>query len=319
MDEIVHKKGKIYYSIGEVAEMFDVNASLIRFWEKKFDIIKPHKNKKGNRLFTPQDVDTFKLIYHLVKERGMTLAGAQKRLKDNKDGSIRDMEIVDRLLSIRAMLLEIREELKQDGEIFSPEGYLDEDDNGTDTIGTIASQSDKPQEDDIIVLTDEVRTEVVTDGSSPWEEPEEEPAYDETERSAALEELRNVKDILAGWDDEPDAKPEREDNTGDSIDTADIGTETSSEATKQDATVALGNIFDDELDNGGDYADPWEEVDESTVAPLSENMDNVIAKQDDLFGTDACTTFSPDDMEAAQEASEEEEPKKPMIYEQTLF
>ena len=67
MDETAHKKNKIYYSIGEVAEMFDVNTSLIRFWEKKFDIIKPNKNKKGNRMFTPKDVDNLKLIYHLVK------------------------------------------------------------------------------------------------------------------------------------------------------------------------------------------------------------------------------------------------------------
>ena len=58
---------KIYYSIGEVADMFHVNASLIRFWEKEFDIIKPHKNKKGNRLFTNADIDIFHLIYHLVK------------------------------------------------------------------------------------------------------------------------------------------------------------------------------------------------------------------------------------------------------------
>ena len=64
---------KLYYSIGEVAEMFGVNTSLIRFWEKEFDVIKPHKNKKGNRKFTKADVDNFHLIYHLVKEKGMTL------------------------------------------------------------------------------------------------------------------------------------------------------------------------------------------------------------------------------------------------------
>ena len=75
------KSRKIYYTMGEVSEMFDVNPSLIRFWEQKFDILKPDKNKKGNRLFTPKDVENLKLIYHLVKENGMTLAGAAKRLR----------------------------------------------------------------------------------------------------------------------------------------------------------------------------------------------------------------------------------------------
>ena len=75
---------KLFYSIGEVAEMFDVNASLIRFWEKEFDIIKPKKYKKGNRLFTAEDIDNFKVIYNLVKEQGLTLEGAKKYLKENK-------------------------------------------------------------------------------------------------------------------------------------------------------------------------------------------------------------------------------------------
>jgi len=75
------KVEKLYYSIGEVAKMFNVNTSLIRFWEKEFDIIKPKKNKKGNRLFTQQDIDNFHIIYHLVKEKGMTLKGAKKKMK----------------------------------------------------------------------------------------------------------------------------------------------------------------------------------------------------------------------------------------------
>ena len=75
---------KRYYKIGEVAKAFDVNTSLIRFWEKEFDIIKPKKNKKGNRLFTNDDVDNFKVIYNLVKEQGLTLEGAKKYLKDNR-------------------------------------------------------------------------------------------------------------------------------------------------------------------------------------------------------------------------------------------
>jgi len=119
MKEIEHTKGKIYYTMGEVAEMFDVTPALIRHWESKFDILKLQKNKKGNRLFTPTDVDHFKLIYHLVKERGMTLAGAEKRIRQNKTGALRDMEVVDRLQHIRSMLVEIREELREE-----PEGVV---------------------------------------------------------------------------------------------------------------------------------------------------------------------------------------------------
>lgn len=102
---------KLYYSIGEVAKIFDVNTSLIRFWEKEFDIIKPHKNKKGNRLFTQKDIDNFHLIYHLVKERGMTLKGAQKKLKENKEGTENNFEVVKRLQDIRQLLVEIKENI----------------------------------------------------------------------------------------------------------------------------------------------------------------------------------------------------------------
>ena len=106
------KVEKLYYSIGEVAEMFNVNTSLIRFWEKEFDIIKPKKNKKGNRLFTKEDIDNFHIIYHLVKEKGMTLKGAQKKMKENKDDTLNDFEVIQTLNGIRQMLLEIREELE---------------------------------------------------------------------------------------------------------------------------------------------------------------------------------------------------------------
>ena len=108
-----YKPEKIYYTMGEVTEMFDVNPSLIRFWEQRFDVLKPEKNKKGNRLFTPSDVKNLEIIYHLVKERGMTLAGADKYLKTNKKELDRDTEIVRRLQTIRALLAEIREELKE--------------------------------------------------------------------------------------------------------------------------------------------------------------------------------------------------------------
>ena len=102
---------KLYYSIGEVAAMFKVNASLIRFWEKEFDIIKPQKNKKGNRLFTQQDVDNFYIIYHLVKERGFTLQGAKEKLKDNKEDTINSVEIVKSLNRVKKFLLDLKNEI----------------------------------------------------------------------------------------------------------------------------------------------------------------------------------------------------------------
>ncbi len=107
---------KLYYSIGEVAEIFNVNTSLIRFWEKEFAIIKPHKNKKGNRLFTPADIENFHLIFHLVKEKGMTLKGAQKKLSENKEDTINNFEVVSKLKEIKTTLLEIKDQLENDEE-----------------------------------------------------------------------------------------------------------------------------------------------------------------------------------------------------------
>lgn len=103
---------KLFYSMGEVAEMFDVNASLIRHWESKFDCIRPHKNKKGNRMFSPEDVEKLKQIYHLVKERGMTLDGANKVMKSSRKELSRETELLERLQRIRSTLVEVREELK---------------------------------------------------------------------------------------------------------------------------------------------------------------------------------------------------------------
>jgi DNA-binding transcriptional MerR regulator len=105
---------KLLYSMGEVTEMFDVNASLIRYWESKFDCIKPHKNKKGNRMFTPSDIENLKLIYHLVKEKGMTLEGANMAMKRRGKSVQRDVSILERLQHIRAMLLEVKESLGDD-------------------------------------------------------------------------------------------------------------------------------------------------------------------------------------------------------------
>lgn len=102
---------KLYYSIGEVSKMFGVNTSLIRFWEKEFDIIKPKKNKKGNRLFTKEDVENFRIIFHLVKERGYTLQGAKDKLKDNKNDVADTVEMVKRLENVKAFLLELKKSL----------------------------------------------------------------------------------------------------------------------------------------------------------------------------------------------------------------
>ncbi|HJC17777.1 MAG TPA: MerR family transcriptional regulator [Candidatus Alistipes stercorigallinarum] len=105
---------KLYYSMGEVAEMFDVRPSLLRHWESQFGVLKPKRNKKGNRLFTPADVENLKLIYHLVKEQGMTLEGARKALRQcRREKAVpRDVELLERLQRIRALLVEVREELK---------------------------------------------------------------------------------------------------------------------------------------------------------------------------------------------------------------
>ncbi len=117
---------KIYYTMGEVTEMFDVNASLIRHWEGSFDIIKPKRNNKGNRLFSQQDVENLKLIYHLVKERGMTLSGARQAMrKTNSVGGSsleRDAQIMEHLQNLKAELVEMR-------------SVLDGDANGTGGAG----------------------------------------------------------------------------------------------------------------------------------------------------------------------------------------
>jgi len=104
---VSQKLEKLYYSIGEVSKMFDVNTSLIRFWEKEFGIIKPKKNKKGNRLFTKKDILNFERIYQLVKKEGYTLEGAKSKLKEQKEGikkNDRNAEIVNRLEQIKNKL-----------------------------------------------------------------------------------------------------------------------------------------------------------------------------------------------------------------------
>ncbi|MDA9808874.1 MerR family transcriptional regulator [Flavobacteriales bacterium] len=111
LDFDIDKSTKIYYSIGEVSNMLNVNTSLIRFWEKEFDILKPKKNKKGNRQFTKEDVKNYYLIYHLVKERGYTLNGAKEVLKTSISEVKNQKEIVDKMTKIKSFLLNLKQQL----------------------------------------------------------------------------------------------------------------------------------------------------------------------------------------------------------------
>ncbi|WP_372945949.1 MerR family transcriptional regulator [Muriicola sp.] len=102
---------KRYYGIGEVARAFDVNTSLIRFWEKEFDVLQPKKNAKGNRKFTPEDIKNLHLIYHLVKERGFTLEGAKIHLKEERKKTLSNFEIIQKLEKVKAELIKIKNQL----------------------------------------------------------------------------------------------------------------------------------------------------------------------------------------------------------------
>ena len=142
---------KLLYSMGEVTEMFDVNASLIRYWESKFDCIKPHKNKKGNRMFTPSDVENLKLIYHLVKEKGMTLEGANKTMKKRGNKVQREVSILERLQNIRAMLLEVRETLGDN----SPVQY----EAPIDAVNELITDVEAEAKRDVVAVATTVTTE----------------------------------------------------------------------------------------------------------------------------------------------------------------
>lgn len=111
---------KLFYSVGEVAEMFDVNTSLLRYWESEFGELNPKRNAKGSRVYTLDNIKTLKLIYHLVKERGMTLDGADKVIKQNRKGDHgveRDVQLLEHLQKIKSLLFEVREELKNSDDI----------------------------------------------------------------------------------------------------------------------------------------------------------------------------------------------------------
>jgi len=102
---------KMYYTMGEVSAMFDVNQSLLRFYEREFDILQPKKNKKGNRYFTPEDVENLKIIFHLIRDKGYTLAGAKEHLKNNIGETKDNQTVINALENLKKFLLEVREEL----------------------------------------------------------------------------------------------------------------------------------------------------------------------------------------------------------------
>ena len=103
------KTQKLYFSISEVAQLFNVNESTLRFWEKEFDIIQPRKPRNGTRYYKQEDLDNVRVVYHLVKEQGMKLAGARQKLKDNREGAIRQAELANRLQQIKEELIGLRE------------------------------------------------------------------------------------------------------------------------------------------------------------------------------------------------------------------
>ena len=102
---------KLYYPIGEVAEMFNVNTSQIRFYEKEFDILQPKKNAKGNRLFRIEDIETLKIIFNLIKDKGFTLQGAKDFLKKNKNEAVEQQKVIDSLEKIKSFMLELRDQI----------------------------------------------------------------------------------------------------------------------------------------------------------------------------------------------------------------
>ncbi len=109
MEDKISKKEKLFYSIGELADMLGEQTSAVRYWEKEFDIIKPRKNKKGNRMFSPQDLENMKLIHYLLKEKGMTIAGAKKKMSENPDDVRKNHEVIKSLEGIKEMLVKIRD------------------------------------------------------------------------------------------------------------------------------------------------------------------------------------------------------------------
>ena len=191
---------KLYYSMGEVAEMFDVRPSLLRHWESQFAVLRPKRNKKGNRLFTPQDVENLKLIYHLVKERGMTLDGARKALRSRRadKGVSRDAELMERLQRIRALLLEVREDLKADeGEVVA---VADDFAAEESSVTPVAAETPVPSEPVAAEVPAETAGERATEPSPAGSVPEDDgPVVENAGAEPAAE--------VAGADTEAGAAP----------------------------------------------------------------------------------------------------------------
>lgn len=189
---------KIYYSMGEVAEMFDVNQSLIRHWESKFDCLRPHKNKRGNRMFTADDVEKLKQIYHLVKERGMTLEGARKVMRGASGKELaRETELLERLQRIRSALVEVREELK-----------MGDDEQIVDSVGAesrdveeavVAKVAQKESKVETVAVSDEPQQVVV-------EEPQAESPQTEPQQMAENESEPNAENVAEPETEQPAKK-----------------------------------------------------------------------------------------------------------------
>ncbi|MBR2027265.1 MAG: MerR family transcriptional regulator [Alistipes sp.] len=130
---------KLYYSMGEVTEMFDVEASLIRYWCSQFSCLRPKRNSKGNRMFTQQDLDRLKRIYHLLKEKKMTIEGAQKAMKRRvieAEANDSDVALLERLQSLRASLVEMRDSIADLAEDVTPEKS-----SGDDSVAVAESET----------------------------------------------------------------------------------------------------------------------------------------------------------------------------------
>lgn len=137
---------KLFYTMGEVTEMFDVNSSLLRYWESRFKQLRPKRNNKGNRLYRPEDVEFIKLLYHLLKERGMTIEGARKSLQERSSDELsRESELFERLQYIRQLLVEVRETLMDDPDKTMAEEEAEaENESGTGT-GSRNEKTSEPQ------------------------------------------------------------------------------------------------------------------------------------------------------------------------------
>lgn len=189
MEEIVHPKGKVYYSMGEVCEMFGVNASLLRFWEKEFPMLKISKNSRGHRKYTTKDVDNIRLIYHLVKEQRMTLDGARRRLRNNPEGIEHDAEVVEHLRRIRNMLAALKAEMGDDTEVIDID---DEEDMAEEEVAAVAYEPAEVEPAEESVEVEQAEEELVE-----VEQVEEEPVVaepvEEPAKAVPAEELADFR------------------------------------------------------------------------------------------------------------------------------